>query len=177
MVGVVPERVYRLDPLVAVEAMTLSTDGVVVRTDRGWVVDRHHAAHPSNSRPNPDRVLSIGFTSHYAAMRHHFGWADVGDAGENIIVDTDPRISLDDVAGGIVIRRPGGDIELKGAAVAAPCVPFTRFRLGDQSKPLDDVKPHRDFLHNGMRGYVMGLANINGAVEIALGDEVLIRRK
>ena len=176
IVGVRPERVYRLDPLVSVEAMTLAADGVVVRTDAGWVVDRHHAAHPSNPRPNPDRVLSFGFTSHYAAMAAHFGEADLGDAGENITVETDRIVSLEDVTGGIVIKRPDRTIEVKGAAVAEPCVPFTRFRLRDQSTSLEDVKPHREFLRRGMRGFVMGLANLDGAVEIELGDEVYLSR-
>lgn len=175
IIGVRPERVYRLDPLESVESMTLSPDGVIIKTSGGWVVDRHHAAHPSMGRPNPERVLSVGFTEHYRLMAEHFGWADLGDAGENIIVESDRRITLDDVAGGIVIRRHDRDVELKGAAVAEPCVPFTRFRLGDQATPLDAVKPHRDFLRQGMRGYVMGLANLDGAVEITLGDEVFLR--
>lgn len=175
IVGVRPEREYRLDPLVTVDAMTLAADGVVVKTAAGWVVDRHHAAHPSNALPSPDRVLSVGFTSHYAAMQDHFGAVDLGDAGENIIVDTDRMITLDDVSGGIVIQRPDRKIELKGAAVAEPCVPFTRFRLRDPSSSLDDVKPHREFLRKGMRGFVMGLANLDGAVEIELGDEVYLR--
>ena len=126
-------------------------------------------------RPNPDRVISVGFTSHYALMAQHFGWANTGDAGENIIVATDRRITLDQVAGGIIIRRPDRDLELKGAAVAEPCVPFTRFRLDDQSTPLDDVKAHREFLRHGMRGYVMGLANLDAAVEVSVGDEVYVR--
>ncbi|NND03460.1 MAG: hypothetical protein HKN91_11795 [Acidimicrobiia bacterium] len=176
IVGVRPERVYRLDPLVSVEAMTLAPDGAVVRTESGWVVDRHHAAHPANSRPNPDRVLSFGFTSHYTAMADHFGEAALGDAGENIIVDTDRTVSLDDMSGGIVIKRPDRTIEVKGAAVAEPCVPFTRFRLGDPAAPLEAVKPHREFLRRGMRGFVMGLTNLDGAVEVELGDEVYLRK-
>lgn len=175
IIGVRPERVYRLDPLVNLDALTLASDGVIARSDSGWILDRHHAAHPSNARPNLDRVLSFGFTSHYAAMADHFGEADVGDAGENIIVETDQMVSLDDIAGGILIKRPDRSIEIKGAAVAEPCVPFTRFRLRDQSTSLEDVKPHREFLRRGMRGFVMGLANLDGAVEIELGDEVYLR--
>lgn len=175
IVGVRPNRVYRLDPLVSLEAMTLSSQGVMVKTTAGWVVDRHHAAHPSNPLPNPDRVLSFGFTSHYAAMAERFGEVDLGDAGENIIVETDRMVSLDDLSGGIVIKRMDRMIELKGAAVAEPCVPFTRFRLRDPSRSLEEVKPHRKFLRGGMRGYVMGAADLDETVQIELGDEVYLR--
>ena len=176
VVGVRPERVYRTGPLLARDSLAITPDGALAKVDDAWVVDVHHTAHPANSRPNLDRLLSIGFTSHYAAMADHFGSAEVGDAGENIVIKTDRMVTAEDLEGGIIIRRPGGDLELKGAAVAAPCVPFTRYRLGDQSATLDTVKAHRVFRHIFILGFVMGLGNLTEAFEIALGDEVYLRR-
>jgi hypothetical protein len=108
-------------------------------------------------------------------MAEHFGSATVGDAGENVIIETTGLVTENQVAGGLMIERPGGNIEVKGAAVAEPCVPFTRFRLGDAAADLELVKPNREFLRRGMRGYVMGLANLTGAIEIEVGDLVYAR--
>jgi len=173
IIGTRPDQVYRPDPLVAVDSMVLSPDGPLAKIDGGWVVAVHHTAHPANPMPNLDRMLSVGFTSHYAAMAAHFGAAPIGIAGENIVVRADRMITLDDLAGGLVIERPdGAHIELKGAAVAEPCVPFTRFMLNEPEADLDRVKPNRDFLRKGMRGFVMGTAGLNESVEISLGDQV-----
>lgn len=176
IIGTRPNQVYRPDPLIAVDSMVLSPDGPLARVDGGWVVAVHHAAHPANPMPNLDRMLSVGFTSHYAAMAAHFGSAPIGIAGENIIVAADRMITTADLAGGLVIERPdGAQIELKGAAVAEPCVPFTRFMLNDPEADLDLVTPNRDFLRKGMRGFVMGTAGLSESVEISLGDVVYSR--
>lgn len=175
-IGVRPDRVYGTGPLASVPALVLSPEGVIAKIDAGWMVDLHHTAHPANAQPNLDRLLSVGFTSHYAAMADHFGSANLGDAGENLIVETDAVISEDLIAGGLLIERPGGNIELHLPAVAEPCVPFTRFRLGDPEADLDLVEPNREFLRGGMRGYVMGLSNLAGAFEIEVGDLVYARR-
>ena len=173
IIGTRPDQVYRTDALIAVDSMVLSPDGPLAKVDGGWVVAVHHAAHPANPMPDLDRMLSVGFTSHYAAMAAHFGTAPIGVAGENIIVKADRMITLDEIAGGIVIERPGGaHIELKGAAVAEPCVPFTRYMLNDPEADLDIVKPNRDFLRKGMRGFVMGTAGLSESVEVSLGDKV-----
>ncbi len=174
-IGVRPDRVYRTDPLASVPALALSPAGPIAKIDGGWMVDTHHTAHPANAQPNLDRLLSVGFTSHYAAMADHFGSATIGDAGENVVIEADEIVTEDQIAGGLMIERPGGTIELKAPAVAEPCVPFTRFRLGDPAADLELVKPHREFLRRGMRGYVMGLGNLTGAVEVAVGDLVYAR--
>lgn len=175
VIGVRPERVYRTGPLVSVDSVALSAQGLVANIDSGWVLDVHHVAHPANRSPNFDRLLSIGFTAHYEAMEARFGDAPVGSAGENIVVATDQFVTAEDIAGGLMIERPDRRIELKGAAVAEPCVPFTRFLLKDATADLDIVKPHRDFLRKGMRGYVMGLANLDDVVAIDVGDLVYAR--
>ena len=174
-IGVRPNRVYRTDPLASVPALVLSPGGSIAKIDGGWMVDVHHTAHPANAQPSLDRLLSVGFTSHYAAMAEHFGSATVGDAGENIIVETDDIITQDQIAAGLLIERPGGIIELHDPAVAEPCVPFTRFRLGDPAADLELVNPNREFLRDGMRGYVMGLGNLTAAVAVEVGDLVYAR--
>lgn len=173
--GVRPDQAYRTEPLMSLPSLVLSPAGVIANVDGSWVIDRHHTAHPANVQPNLDRLLSFGFTAHYEAMADHFGWATIGDAGENIIIETDRIITEDHIAGGLMIERPGGNIELKGAAVAEPCVPFTRFRLGKPEADDELVTPNREFLRRGMRGYVMGLGNLTGAVEIEVGDLVYAR--
>lgn len=174
--GARPERVYDPGPLVAVESMVLSPNGPLAKIDGGWVVAVHHAAHPANPMPDPDRMLSVGFTSHYDVMHERFGDVALGAAGENIIVAAARVITQGDVSSGIVIERPDGNlIELKGAQVAEPCVPFTRFLLADPGADLDIVKPHREFLRKGIRGFVMGTQGLVDSVEIGLGDRVYLR--
>jgi len=174
--GVRPERTYHVEPLITVESMVLSPQGPLAKIDGGWVVAVHHAAHPANPIPSLDRMLSIGFTSHYTAMADRFGLATLGVAGENVIVDTGSIVTQEDLDGGLVIERPdGARIELKGAAAAEPCVPFTRFMLQDPEADLEIVKPNRDFLRRGMRGFVLGTAGLTESVEISLGDLVFAR--
>jgi hypothetical protein len=171
-IGVRPDRVYRTGPLASVPALVLSPEGLIAKIEGGWMVDSHHTAHPANAQPNLDRLLSVGFTSHYAAMAEHFGSATIGDTGENLIVETQEIVTEDQIAGGLLIERPGGNIELREPAVAEPCVPFTRYRLGDPEADLELVEPNREFLRRGMRGYVMGLGNLAGAFEVEVGDLV-----
>lgn len=175
VVGVRPHRIYRPEPLVVVRSLAVSPEGIAANIDGGWVLDVHHTAHPANVRPNLDRLMSIGFTAHYDAMAERFGEAAIGVAGENIVVETDHIVTDEQIAGGLMIQRPDRRIELKGAAVAEPCVPFTRFLMKDTAADLDAVKPHRDFLRRGMRGFVMGLRNLDGYVAVELGDLVYAR--
>ncbi len=175
VVGVRPERVYRTDPLVSVDSVALSGHGIVANIDGAWVLDVHHAAHPASDHSERDRLLSIGFSSHYDAMAERFGDAPYGVGGENIVVQTDRIVTEDEVAGGLMIQRPDRQIELKGASVAEPCVPFTRFMLKDPNAHVDLVKPNRDFLRRGMRGFVMGLANLDETIALELGDLVYAR--
>ncbi len=172
VVGVRPERSYRTGPLVAVDALTLSPAGAVARIDGGWVVDRHHTAHPANIRPHMGRLLSVGFTGHYDRMTADFGAVELGVGGENIIVSTAHRVDLSRIGPGVVIRTAGGDIATDEATVAEPCIPFTRYLLGDDA-PDAEVAEKRERLRGGMRGYVMGLGSMTGSVEIRLGDTVL----
>lgn len=165
-------KIYRTEPLQGVGEMLLTLRGVLGRVDDGWMLDRHHDDHPTNPNAHPERALSIGFTSHYAAMAERFGRAPLGVAGENLIVETDDMVLPESVAGGFEIRTPSGTVVLPEAAIAEPCVHFTRFLLGRPDAPLEDVKEPRSFLRNGMRGYVMALEHLEMPVVIRTGAEV-----
>jgi len=55
------------------------------------ILDIHHINHPDKA--HKDDLISIGFTSHYAAMRQRFGeHMQDGTAGENIIIESDREI-------------------------------------------------------------------------------------
>ncbi len=173
------DGVYRDDLLREVDALWLSPDGVVGTVGEESLLHGHHRLHPTRSIGTtekhrtylPHRLLSFGFTGHYDAMIDHFGAASRGCAAEDVVVDYDGIVTLDEVSAGVQIRRGDRVIDLIGAEVAKPCVPFTRYLLGDQATPEDKVAPHRAFLDDGMRGYIVGLANHIDLIDIAVGDE------
>jgi len=178
------DGVYRDRLREPVDALWLSPDGVVGTVDDTAVLHAHHRLHPTRTIGTtekhrtylPHRLLSFGFTSHYAAMAERFGSAPLGCAAEDIIVDFDDHVvELGQVDQGVQIRRGDRVIDLIDAAVAKPCVAFTKFLLGDQGSSDDKVAPHRAFLDDGMRGFIVGLANATDPVDIAVGDEFWVR--
>lgn len=176
------DGVYRDELLVDVDALWLSPDGVVGALGEQALLAAHHRLHPTRTVGTtekhrsylPHRLLSFGFTGHYRAMAEHFGAASLGCAAENVIVEFDEQISLEQVSAGVQIRRGDRIIDLVGAAVATPCVPFTKYLLGDQRATDEKVAPHRAFLDHGMRGFIVGLANHTEPVDIAVGDQFWI---
>jgi hypothetical protein len=174
--GEKPTRVYDPTPLLSVPALNLSPDGALGRSpDEGgtWIVDVHHRAHPHTKNEDGLHGISLGFTSHYAAMRQHFGaQLEVGCAGENIIATTDRRFSYEELAGGVAILAPDGSerVRLRVLEVAHPCRPFTGWALGKQVEP-EELKKHLQFLDGGMRGfYCVG----EGTGTVSLGDRIAI---
>lgn len=161
-------------PILKTDSIVVGEAGAVAASDGGWLLDSHHRDHPARVYWNADRVLSLGFTSHYGAMEQYFGAAPLGCAGENVTVSADEMVTADRLAGGVLIR--GGDrrLELSELKIAQPCLPFTRFLLGDSTSPEGPVEAHRDFLRGGMRGFVVGLQDLDQAVELRVGDEVLV---
>ncbi|HEV8511090.1 MAG TPA: hypothetical protein VGQ48_11625 [Gemmatimonadales bacterium] len=172
--GEKPTRVYDPTPLLAVPSLNVTPDGALGGSADGtWIVDVHHRAHPHTKNEDGLHGISLGFTSHYAAMREHFGdRLAVGCAGENIIATTDRRFGYDELAGGVAILAPDGRerVRLRVLQVAHPCRPFTGWALGRQVEP-EELKKHLQFLDNGMRGfYCVG----EGAGTVKLGDQVAI---
>ncbi len=100
--GEKPNRAYDPAPLLPVSRLTVTPDGVLgAGPDGGWIVDVHHRAHPETKNEDGLHGVSVGFTSHYAAMRERFGdRIVVGCAGENVIVTADRMFTYEELAGG-----------------------------------------------------------------------------
>jgi hypothetical protein len=167
--GAKPERRYDPGPILAVERLALSPDGVMGAADGAWIVDVHHRAHPATKNEDGLHGVSVGFTGHYAAMRDKFGPRLVtGCAGENLIAETPGRISLDDVQGGLAIVGADGAerARLRVLQVAQPCRPFTGWALGGTVES-SVLKEHLQFLEDGMRGFY---CTAEGAGVVEVGD-------
>ena len=167
--GVKPERRYDPAPILAVDRLALSPDGVMGAADGGWVVDVHHRAHPATKNEDGLHGVSVGFTGHYIAMRERFGpRLALGCAGENLIAETPHRIELDDVAGGLAILGPDGAerVRLRVLQVAHPCRPFTGWALGGVVE-AQVLKEHMQFLDDGMRGFY---CTAEGEGLVVIGD-------
>jgi hypothetical protein len=174
--GEKPNRVYDPAPLLPVPRVAVTPDGVLgAGADGSWIVDVHHRAHPETKNEDGLHGVSVGFTSHYAAMRDHFGERIViGCAGENVIVAVDRTFTYEDLAGGVAIVANDGPerVRLKVLQVAHPCRPFTGWALGGGERVEPDVlKSHLQFLDGGMRGfYCVG----EGRGTIAVGDRLVL---
>jgi hypothetical protein len=166
---------YDPSPILVVDEASLDLRGMVGRHDGAWIVDAHHAAHP-RARGGGHRALSVGFAGHYEAMAERFGRAELGCAGENIILDTVGRITADDLAGELVVHTDRGEVVLRHARVAAPCAEFTSWIKG-----LDVVVPKLgqaddiDFLDHGTRGFILDVAHLEAPVTLRVGDRVTVR--
>ena len=172
--GEKPDRVYDPTPLLPVQRLTVTPDGVLgAGSEGGWIVDVHHRAHPETKNEDGLHGVSVGFTSHYAAMRDRFGERIVvGCAGENVIVTADQMFTYEDLAGGVAIVTTEGAerVRLKVLQVAHPCRPFTGWASGGRVES-DVLKAHLQFLDGGTRGfYCLG----EGAGTIAVGDLLVL---
>jgi MOSC domain len=172
--GEKPTRVYDPAPLLSVPALNVTPDGALGGTPDGmWIVDVHHRDHPRTKNDDGLHGISLGFTSHYDAMREHFGnRVEMGCAGENIIARADRRFTYEELADGVAILAPDGTqrVRLKILEVAHPCRPFTGWALGKTVEP-EELKKHLQFLDGGMRGfYCVG----EGTGTVSLGDSIAI---
>jgi len=168
-----PTRRYDPGPLLAVPQLNITPDGALGARDGEWIVDVHHRAHPFTKNEDGLHGISLGFSSHYDAMRRHFGARiDFGCAGENIIATASKRLAYEELAGGVAILSPDGTerVRLRVLQVAHPCKPFTGWALGKTVEP-DELKAHLQFLDDGMRGfYCVG----EGTGTVALGDSIAV---
>ncbi|MCS6910503.1 MAG: MOSC domain-containing protein [Anaerolineales bacterium] len=171
--GEKPNRIYDPAPLLAVQSLTLTPHGAEAHLPDGSVLlDIHNARHPETKNSENENALSIGFTHHYELMRRRFGeHVPLGCGGENIIVETERRIELSEVAGGLVIQTADGAlVRLENVRVAEPCRPFAGYLLGRQVDG-DTLKAGVQFLQAGMRGYYLRLAG-DAPATVRLGDAV-----
>lgn len=166
--------VYDLDALIAVDRIRLTPDGFYGRLNNGWVMDRHHRHHPDSRYWHASEVLSFGFTSHYDRMWDLFRPTPLGIAGENVIVDAPSMLTIDDISGGVIIETASGSIEFHAPKIAEPCVEFTRFLTDRPDADARELKPWREQLRNGVRGYVVGFDG-DEPFEVSTGDRVSVR--
>ena len=170
--GEKPRRSYDPAPLLAVDRVAVGPEGVLGESaDGAWLVDVHHRAHPRTKNEDGVHGVSLGFTSHYALMHERFGERiTLGCAGENIIVETTGRITVEDLDPGVALLAPDGRelVRLDVLQVAHPCRPFTGWALGGTVE-ADVLKEQLQFLDGGTRGYYCrGL----GSGIVSIGDRV-----
>jgi len=162
---------YEPTPIMKVDQAAIGPAGIVGLRDDAWIVDVHHSSHP-RSGGGGRRVLSMGFTGHYAAMTDRFGDAPVGVAGENIVIDG-PALRQGDLGGGVVIHTSSGPLRLLDPRVMTPCREFTSYLLGsDRLLDREDLTGHLEFLDGGTRGFVLDPGHLERPVEVAVGDRV-----
>lgn len=171
--GSKPHRWYDISPIREVERLRVTADGAVGEVDGQRLLDVHNVTHPRSRNHGRASGLSIGFTSHYRAMREQFG-AHVTDgvAGENVLVDSDDRIARERLEHGALRVRDGRVVPFAEVVIAEPCVEFSRFVLG--VAPGDGGPPMREplqALRGGIRGFYVALAE---PVDLAAGDELLL---
>jgi len=172
--GEKPARVYDPAPILAVGRLAVGPDGVLGEApDGSWLVDVHHRAHPRTKNEDGEHGVSLGFTSHYALLRERLGnRITPGCAGENVLVETEGRISLDRLERGVALFADGGRevVRLDVLQVAHPCRPFSGWALGGLVE-TEVLKETLQFLDEGMRGfYCRGV----GSGIVTVGDRVVV---
>ena len=176
-VGQPPRQRYVPAPLRAVPALEVTVDGVRGVTDTGeFLLDVHHRGHPSSKNRRGVNGISLGFTSHYDAMRAYFGpHLTDGIAGENLLIATDQVIGEEDLAPGLaIVTSDGNQVLLMDIVPAAPCAEFSRFalRFPEDKRSDGTVTEALQFLSDGVRGYY---ARYHGpATRIAVGNLVYL---
>jgi len=144
------------------------------------VLDIHHINHPDKAYK--DDLVSIGFTSHYAAMRERFGGhIQDGTAGENIIIECDREIWLDDLGQQVGIENAGTGHQtlLDILRIATPCTEFSHFAANSQHErlPASELKSALQFLYHGRRGFLLALADDQESATVRAGDRVFAIHK
>ncbi len=170
---------YDPSPLLVVDTLHLTSKGAIGVTARGdHIIDIHHVDHSSSRNRRGANGLSVGFSSHYAAMRARFGHHLIdGCAGENILVETDSPFRLSDLEGGLAIQNPdtGQFLYLTQLKVAAPCVEFTQYAANHgMALPAEQLRAALQFLHDGRRGFYARLAKDQDSGSVRANDRVFI---
>ncbi len=168
-------RAYDPSPLCQVPQILITAKGIIGILESGEeVIDVHHTNHP-RSRYRGDNHVSIGFTSHYDAMRHRYGEHLVtGIAAESIIVQTDTRYTSENIGTRLAIRSQKDDTLMHLTAIipALPCAPFSQFIANHKLSPAE-TKATLQYLSDGMRGFYMRLADESDSAIVQAGDVLL----
>lgn len=175
-VGERPHARYNPAPLLVVDSLLLTPNGVVGLTaDGGRIVDVHNSTHPQSRNRRGANGISVGFTSHYRTMRERFGSHLIdGIAGENILVTSEQEFTVDDLQREVVIQNSttGEMVILANAQVAAPCIEFSHFAAKQTALDAVRLQDTLRFLHDGRRGFYLTLASAQHQALIQLGDRV-----
>ena len=170
---------YDVTRRVEVERLIITASGIEADLANGeHVLDIHHMEHPDKAYK--DDLVSIGFTSHYAAMRARFGeHMQDGTAGENIIIASDREIWLEDLGQQVLIENSetGQQTVLEILRIARPCNEFCHFVANSQHArlPAEELKSTLQFLDHGRRGFLLALAKGQSACTVQAGDRVFAR--
>jgi len=170
---------YDESRLVKVDRLHITSLGIEATTPKGeHVLDIHHINHPKKAYDNND-LVSIGFTSHYQAMRANFGEHLLdGMAGENIIIEYELDVWMEDLGRQIAIENgdTGRMARLDVVSFAAPCEEFSHFAASSQHKrlPAAELKSTLQFLGNGRRGFLLVLSDDQEPVTVRSGDRVFV---
>ncbi len=169
-------RQYDPTPLLPVEVLDVDTDGVTgIFPSRTRVIDVHNGRHLESKNNAHSNDVSVGFTSHYVAMRERFGaHMTMGIAGENILIAGHESFTGGTVGSRIVfMSNHETNLILDQPRQAEPCVTFSKWALN--AATLDPTDPSivetLRFLRNGMRGYYASCLT-TGSVRI--GDAVFL---
>ena len=168
---------YDASRRVEVDRLLITSKGIEATTREGkHVLDIHHIDHPDKAYDDDD-LVSIGFTSHYEAMRARFGVHMVdGVAGENIIIEFGEEVWVDDIGGQLAIENTdtGQKTMLDLVCFAAPCDEFSHFATQSQGErlPAAELKATLNFLNDGRRGFLLVLGNDQESTMIQPGDKV-----
>jgi hypothetical protein len=167
-------RWYEPGPIRLAPALILDQGGVIGQAEgEETIADVHNTRHPASKNRAGSNGISVGFTSHYAAMRARFGDHLVdGIAGENILVATERVFTEADFATGMHIEAADGAmIRLDDIMIAEPCVEFSRYAL---RYPLDApsdraVTDALNFLREGTRGFYATYRGAPATIAVGAG--------
>jgi len=172
-------KFYDASRRLEVERLLITPQGIEATTSDGQqVLDIHHMNHPEKAYGDDD-LISIGFTSHYKAMRAQFGEHMIdGIAGENIIIKYDDEVWTEDIGDQIAIenietgRRTILDLE----CFAAPCSEFSHFAAQSQHErlPAAELKSTLQFLNDGRRGFLFVLREGQDPAIVQPGDRIFV---
>ena len=175
-VGEGAQRVFDPSPVREVPRVWIGPEGLMAPAPGGgFLLDVHHSAHPRSRNREGLNALSIGFTSHYEAMRTHFEKKlPLGIAGETLIVESKQRIGMEDLKGNLFIRsqQTGTMWPLSEVHPAPPCAPFATFMLGGGRPEPSRLKEALRFLSEGTRGFYVSWTREGTFIE--LGDELVL---
>lgn len=173
---------YDASRRVEVDHLLITSMGIeTTMPDGDHVLDIHHISHPDKAYGNDD-LISIGFTSHYAAMRERFGEHMIdGTAGENIIIEYDEEVWMDNIGQqiGIESAKTGQVTLLDLVSFSTPCNEFSHFAANSQDKrlPRKELKSTLQFLNKGRRGFLLLLSNSQRSAIVRPGDRVFVTRE